>query len=114
MQYLLLLSAIVLAIIGQFSLKKGVVESTLSPTASSIIKTIFSPVVLAGFIAYGLGSIIWLFVLQRLPLSVAYPALSLSYVIIVIVSFLFLGEPLTTNKIIGVALIVAGVTFLFR
>lgn len=114
MKYLLLLFSMSLAVAGQFFLKKGVVASSLNPTALSILKTLFSPLVLTGFLLYGISSIIWLFVLQRFPLSVAYPALSLTYIAIVFLSIYVLKEPVTSVKIIGILLIVSGVYFLFK
>lgn len=104
----------ILAIVGQFFLKKGVIASSLTPSIESIAKTLFSPFVLLGFITYGASSIIWLFVLQKFPLSVAYPALSLTYLAIVAISILVLKEPVTTFKMAGVALIIAGVYLIFK
>lgn len=103
-----------LAVVGQFFLKKGVTASTLAPNLKSIVETLFNPAVLVGFISYGASSIIWLFVLQKFPLSVAYPALSLTYVAIVLISVYFLKEPFTVSKLIGMTLIVLGVYFLFK
>lgn len=114
MQYLLLSSSMVLAVVGQFFLKRGVLASSLNPNFYSIIKTLFSPYVLIGFFAYGASSIIWLFVLQRFPLSVAYPALSLTYVAIMIVSFLILNEPISAYKITGILFILIGVFLIFK
>lgn len=114
MKFLLLAASMSLAILGQFFLKKGVLASTLTPNIESVIKTLFSPYVFIGFLTYGISSIIWLFVLQKFPLSVAYPALSLTYLVIVILSFLFLKEPITSIKIAGVLLIILGVYFLFK
>src|SRR3989344_1867393 len=111
MRYLLLTSSMLLAIIGQFFLKSGVLLSNLTPNVQSIVQTIISPFVLIGFLAYGTSSIIWLFVLQKFPLSVAYPALSLTYIAIVVISFYVLKEPLTSPKIFGVFLIIAGAYF---
>jgi drug/metabolite transporter (DMT)-like permease len=114
MKFILLASSMILAIVGQFFLKKGVLVSSLSPTFESIIKTLFSPFVLLGFILYGASSIFWLFVLQKFQLSVAYPALSLTYVAVVAISILVLKEPFTFAKSIGIALIIIGVYFLFK
>lgn len=114
MKFLLLATSMSLAILGQFFLKKGVLASTLTPNVESVIKTLFSPYVFIGFVTYGISSIIWLFVLQKFPLSVAYPALSLTYLVIVILSFLFLKEPITSIKIAGILLIILGVYFLFK
>jgi drug/metabolite transporter (DMT)-like permease len=103
-----------LAVIGQFLLKKGVLASSLTANLDSIFKTIFSPYVFFGFFVYAASSIIWLFVLQKFPLSVAYPALSLTYVVIVILSIFLLKEPVTSVKIAGMFFIVLGVYFLFK
>jgi len=103
-----------LAILGQFLLKKGIVASTLTPSIGSFLKTVFSPCVFLGFLVYGASSIFWLFVLQKFPLSVAYPALSLTYVVIVALSIIFLKEPITSLKITGILFIILGVYFLFK
>ena len=104
----------VLAVVGQFFIKKGVTESSLTLNANSILSTLFIPSVFFGFLIYGVSAIIWLFVLQRFQLSVAYPALSLTYVVIVILSAHYYGEPMTLFKSIGIIFIVGGVYLLFR
>jgi len=110
MKYFLLGSSMILAILGQFLLKKGVIASTLVPSIGSFLKTVFSPIVFLGFVS----AILWLFVLQKFPLSVAYPALSLTYVVVVILSVFLLKEPINSFKIAGMLLIILGVYFLFK
>jgi multidrug transporter EmrE-like cation transporter len=53
--------------------------------------------------------IVWIFVLRELELSVAYPMVSLGYIITMALAFLFLNEPLRLTKLLGTALIVVGV-----
>jgi len=48
MKYLLLFSSMALAVAGQIFLKKGILPSSFSPTFSSILKTLFSPLVFFG------------------------------------------------------------------
>lgn len=103
-----------LAVMGQFLLKIGVNSQSLVPNFQSVVKTLFSPFVFFGFLLYGLSSIIWLFVLQKFPLSVAYPALAVSYILVVFISSMFLKEPLTFFKIGGTLLIICGVFLLFK
>jgi len=103
-----------LGVAGQLLLKRGVVASSLTPNIGSVLSTVFSPLVFTGLLLYGISAIIWLFVLQRFPLSVAYPSLALMYVVVVILSFFLLKEPLTFYKISGILLIVLGVYLLFR
>jgi len=103
-----------LAVIGQLLLKAGVLASSLSPSLDSILKTIFQPFVFLGLTSYGLSAIIWLFVLQKFPLSVAYPALSLTYIAIIASSYYIFKEPITSTKVLGVLFIILGVYFLFK
>jgi multidrug transporter EmrE-like cation transporter len=103
-----------LAVTGQLFIKRGVVASSLHPSILSILQTLFSPLILIGLSIYGASSIIWLFVLQKFPLSVAYPALSLTYIFIVAISIFFFKEPFSYYKVSGIFLIVLGVYFLFK
>jgi multidrug transporter EmrE-like cation transporter len=114
MRYIFLAASMFLAVGGQLLLKKGVLASSLSADLGSILKTLFSPLIFLGLTAYGVSAVVWLFVLQKFPLSVAYPALSLTYIAIVFISIYLFKEPFTTFKILGVFLIIIGVYFLFK
>jgi len=67
-----------------------------------------------GVLLYGIVTIIYILALRRLPLSVAYPLISISYVVAVIGAATILGERIDTAKIIGITLILAGVTTIAR
>lgn len=114
MKYLLLFLSIMTIAAGQLLLKKGVMEAPPEATISSIIKTLFNPYVFAGYVSYLISSILGLFVLKKFPLSVAFPSMSLTYVLIVLVSVYFFKERLTSFKILGLILIMAGVLSLFK
>lgn len=114
MKYLLLLSAIFTLSLGQIFLKKGVTLSPPQLDLASIIKTISNPYVFLGYFFYGLSSILGLFVLKKFPFSVAMPSMSITYVIILFVSALLFQEKFTFLKLMGVALIIVGVSFLFK
>jgi multidrug transporter EmrE-like cation transporter len=57
---------------------------------------------------------VWLLVLARLPVSVAYPLASLGYVLAAALGWQFLGESLGIVRIAGIAVICSGVTILAR
>ncbi|KFK94761.1 MULTISPECIES: 4-amino-4-deoxy-L-arabinose-phosphoundecaprenol flippase subunit ArnE [unclassified Serratia (in: enterobacteria)] len=57
----------------------------------------------------GLGMLLWLNVLQRLPLSVAYPMLSLNFVLVTLAARLLFDEPTTPRHWCGVAAIMLGI-----
>jgi drug/metabolite transporter (DMT)-like permease len=103
-----------LAVTGQFLLKSGVSGSNLTPDVSSVVDTLFAPKVFFGISLYALSAIFWLFVLQKFPLSVAYPALSVTYIVVLVLSYFIFKEPLTSYKIAGVVLIIVGVFFIFK
>lgn len=113
-KYLLLLFSMLFSVVGQFLFKKGLMGENLSFNFASILKTFMSPYVLGGLVAYGLSTVVWLFVLKNFPLSVAYPSLALTYVIITGVSVLFLGEAINIIKILGLLLIISGVYLINR
>jgi multidrug transporter EmrE-like cation transporter len=114
MKYLLLLLSMAMAVTGQFLFKKGLMGASLSFNFLSILKIFSSLFVLAGLVTYGLSTIVWLFVLKDFPLSVAYPSLALTYVIITIISVFFLGESVNNAKILGLLIIIFGVYLINR
>jgi multidrug transporter EmrE-like cation transporter len=68
----------------------------------------------AGMICYGASVCVWLGALSKAPVSTAYPMLSLGYVVVAAVSVLWLGENMAPAKMLGIALICAGVFLVSR
>ncbi len=68
----------------------------------------------AGMVCYGASLCVWLAALSKAPVSTAYPMLSLGYVVVAAVSALWLGEALSVPKVLGIALICAGVVLVSR
>jgi drug/metabolite transporter (DMT)-like permease len=64
--------------------------------------------------AYGLSVIVWLVGLSRVPVSQAYPLLSLGYVINVGLAWWLLGEIPNVQRVAGIAVIVLGVVLVAR
>lgn len=89
-------------------LLKGGID--LSP---QIILIFFTPFIFAGLSCYVLSTFTWLSGLSKIPLSVAYPMLSTGYLIIFIISVLFLGEKYSHAKLMANLLIIAGITLMF-
>jgi multidrug transporter EmrE-like cation transporter len=74
----------------------------------------FSAPFWAGMMCYAASVCVWIAALSKAPVSVAYPMLSLGYVVVAAVSALWLGESLTMPKVLGIALICAGVLLVSR
>jgi multidrug transporter EmrE-like cation transporter len=66
--------------------------------------------VLSGLAAAVLAAICWMLVIQRLDLGYAYPFMALGFMLVPIGSAFFFGEPLPLTQLLGLGLIVAGVT----
>jgi multidrug transporter EmrE-like cation transporter len=63
---------------------------------------------------YAVSIGVWLIVLSKLEVSVAYPLLSIGYVITAVVGLFFLGENVTLLRVFGIALICGGLFFITR
>jgi len=110
---LVLFFNIFLGVAAQYSLKLGVLKIDIPFNLTNLPKILFSPLVFLGFFLYGVSSILWIYILKNLPLSVAYPTLSIGYILVLFVSWKFLGESVGPINIVGVILIISGVGLLF-
>ena len=66
-------------------------------------------IALVAFAVYGVASLGWIFVLRKVPLSLAYPFVALSFVLVPLFSRYIFGEPLTMAYFAGAAFIVVGI-----
>src|SRR5262245_20299148 len=80
----------------------------------SLVRVFRTPIIVAGCGLIFTGSIFWLAVISRVPLSVAYRMLSLSYIFGVAGAWIFLGATLTLQRIVGVAISCTGVIVVTR
>ena len=65
--------------------------------------------VILGLFCYIISVILWLMVLSRVPVGIAYPMVSIGYIITAVAGYFLLGEMLTTIRIIGIVVIILGV-----
>ncbi len=118
-QIFLLLITVGLNVAGQYLMKQGmgqvgVIGGSLPVMANSLTKAFLNPYVIGGVGAYGFSSIFWLILLSRVELSYAYPALSIGYVLITLVSAFLLNESVSPLRWLAVAVICVGVILLSR
>lgn len=99
-----------------FRLAMSRAEVTLIESMS--MSTSFSTPALAflaiGVLLYGTSMLLWMFALTRFPVSLAYPMLSLSYVIVYVAatSIPSMGEVSSMSKAFGVGLVAVGVSIM--
>lgn len=96
---------------GQLSLKTGA-GAMASPDAllTNPLLILKHPYFLAGTALYASSFVLYVNALSRIRLSVAYPFIGLTYVLVVVLSVLVLGEPLDRLTVAGSLLIFAGVS----
>lgn len=114
MAYLILLSSIALAAIGQLALKHGMnkvghVKIKLKTLLKTVIKMYTNISVILGTIAFGFSTILWLIVLSKLELSYAYPLVSINYVIVAFASSIFFKEKVSFKRWLSIIIICIGV-----
>ena len=87
----------------------GTVSFGDANTLNTLVQIARVPWFWAGFACYGISLFTWIATLSRLPVSVAYPLVSIGYVVNALAAWWLFGESLTMQKIIGVGFIIIGV-----
>ena len=72
------------------------------------------PHILAGLGCYVVSVVVWIMALSRVPVSIAYPMLSIGYVVNAFAAWWLFGESLAAQKLIGIGFIVVGVWLVAR
>lgn len=80
----------------------------------SIIRVAFSPFITLGLFSYVLSVGIWIVALSKTQVSIAYPMLSMGYIIVLFISWYFFKEAITLYKVIGIFLIILGIIFISK
>lgn len=103
--YLALGLNMILLVSGQLLWKAGMNQTGTGPLWRHAL---LSPAIWAGLGLYGLATVLWLFVLSRLPLAVAYPIQATAYVLGMVAARWLLGEMVSTTSWVGGLLILLG------
>jgi multidrug transporter EmrE-like cation transporter len=115
--YFILALAIFLNALANILMKVGMMrqgESSGSPLLMAKAALV-NPVLFAGVVSFALALVAYSYVLSKINLSIAYPVMtSLGYVIVIIVSWMFLKEHITFIQVVGFAFIIAGVWMVAR
>ncbi|KPW40021.1 putative 4-amino-4-deoxy-L-arabinose-phosphoundecaprenol flippase subunit ArnE [Pseudomonas amygdali pv. mellea] len=112
MTWLMLLSACLLTCLGQIA-QKYAVEGWRGrfPGVLAALRSIWLWLAIA---CLGLGLLVWLLVLQRMDVGIAYPMLGLNFVLITLAGRYVFKEPVDPQHWLGIALILVGVFQLGR
>jgi len=117
-QIIQLVSFTFLMSLGQILFKKTALMLSLSGENlglfEGIMKALTVPWLYMALCVYGMATVFWLYLLQRIPLSLAYPFSALAMVMVPIIAVLVFGEKLNWSYWIGVVLIFSGIVFIAR
>lgn len=110
---ILILVTVLMSAVGQLALKIAVEKTNLRQAIdggfmNAAVAAAGSPYFWGALAIYGVSVALWLWVLSRAELSVAYPFVSLGFVVTLGFAAVFLNETVTTLKLVGTILIVAG------
>ncbi len=70
------------------------------------------PRIAAGLVCYVLGVAVWIVILSRVEVSIAYPMVSIGYVVNTVAAWYLFGEVVTRLRLVGIAIIAVGVYIL--
>jgi multidrug transporter EmrE-like cation transporter len=114
----LLLVSVLFAIGGQFTLKSAmdrvgrIGSAQVSAAGDTILRAAKEPRLWVGLGLFGISALFWLVVLSRTPLSVAYPFVGISYILVVLVSRVFLEENVPLLRWAGVVFVALGIALI--
>jgi len=115
--YVGMATAVVGGALGQLLMKTGMLSLPYGDFNAIVNSLLYhqsaAMLIIAGVGAYVISMIVWVHTLKNHELSTAYPILSLGYVIVYFAAALWPGlqETITTQKTLGIALIIFGVWF---
>jgi len=103
--YLLVLIPIFFAMLGQTLSKYGAQEIEKNDT-------IFNAYIILGYTMLLMRGFIWILILKKLKLSFAYPLMSVTFILILAISYFLFNEEITFYNLLGCFLIIGGVAFI--
>lgn len=113
LDYLYIAATIAFTVYGQVVLKwripaYGALPEGPAEKARFLLLLLLDPVILSGFVAAFLAAFAWMAAMTKFDLSHAYPFMSLNFVAVILLSGWLLGENVSLQQMLGIALIVAG------
>jgi multidrug transporter EmrE-like cation transporter len=112
--YLYIVGVILFTVYGQVVLKwqmnrVGPLPEGLAPKSAALVRLLLNPWVISCVLAGALAMLSWMAALTRFQLSYAYPFVSITFALMLVLSAALFGEAITPAKATGIALIMLGV-----
>lgn len=117
--FVLIIIGVLLNAAAQLLLKAGtnaVGQVAFDPRglAAAAPRLALEPHILGGLVCYAISVVVWILALSRTEVSVAYPMLSIGYIVNALAAWYLFAEPLTPTRIAGIVAICIGVVLITR
>ena len=111
--------AVCLGVIGQLLFKEGATKldvsfSGLNGVLGLLWRMVLNPTILIGLFCYGVSTVFWILVLKEKDLSMVYPMLAGSYVLVLLFSWLVRHEQISPGRWLGALIVSIGVFLISR
>lgn len=115
----LILFAVMLNAGAQIALKAGMsaighFDFNMSKLFTIGLQVALNPYILLGLSCYVFSVLVWLLVLSRVDVSIAYPMISMSFIVNAIAAYYLFGEQISMARLSGIFIILFGVFIVAR
>ena len=119
LSFTLVMCGVLLNAVAQLLLKAGTnAVGAFDFSAANVLpvgwKLATQPFIVAGLACYVISVVVWIMALSRVEVSIAYPMLSVGYVLNAAAAWYLFGESVTPTRMIGIGIIILGVFIVAR
>ncbi len=119
LSFALVLTGVLLNAAAQLLLKAGTnaighFEYSAANVLPIGLKVAQQPHILGGLVCYAISVVVWILALSRVEVSIAYPMLSLGYVVNAAAAYFLFGEDVNAMRMAGIFVIIVGVVLVAR
>lgn len=117
--FILIVTGVMLNVAAQLLIKTGTnAVGYFEYTRANILpigwKLATQPHIIGALTCYVVGVVVWILALSRVQVSIAYPLLSLGYIVNAVAAYYLFGEALSPAKLVGMGIIIVGVVVISR
>ncbi|MDD2774712.1 MAG: EamA family transporter [Gallionella sp.] len=117
--FILIVTGVMLNVAAQLLIKSGTnAIGYFEYTRENILpigwKLATEPHIIGALTCYVVGVVVWILALSRVQVSIAYPLLSLGYIVNAVAANYLFEEAITPSKLIGMGIIIVGVVVISR
>jgi drug/metabolite transporter (DMT)-like permease len=115
----LILATVTASACAQLALKLGMSSTAVAAAIPQggkalIVAVVASPLVWVGLVIYGSSVAVWLWILSKVDLSLAYPFVGISFIVVMVFGIFLLNETVSPLRLIGTLLIALGCVLVAR